>query len=270
MSNERQAQSELLYLLGQLLGPLESLSYDFADPADRRRALARYSADLPTFLEHFRSFTHPLGHAYQAEFRTGLTELSSLSKRGATCLNDLALFRETVASKAALLRDLICSIPVAGESEILQAHTPFSAYCFIRDLCTTASQRIVWVDRYFSSAVFYRYLRNISPSTTATLVTWPEAKYAKADWADFLEASRLFATERGPDKYVLLVKPDFHDRWLSCDERLYLLGGSGKDAGQTSDFTVSAMQPTAETLARFAAATTGAAEFFGRSHPKHP
>lgn len=270
MSNERQSQSELLYLLGQLLGPLEAQSSGSVDPAECRRALARYSADLRAFLERFRAFTHPSGHSYEGEYRSGLRELTRLSNFEVTSLDDLALFRETVASKAALLRKLISSIPVESESEILPAHSPFLAYCFFNDLCTTASERIVWVDRYFSSSVFYRYLRNTSSSITATLVTWPEAKYTKPQWADFLEGSRLFAAERGPDKYALFVKADFHDRWLSCDDRLYSLGGSIQDAGQTSDFTVSAMQPTAENVARFAAATASAMELFGAGHPKHP
>jgi hypothetical protein len=85
-----------------------------------------------------------------------------------------------------------------------------------------------------------------------------------------MEASRLFASERGSDKYNLLTKADFHDRWLKCDDRLYLLGGSGKDAGQLSDFSVSAMEQNAETTARFAAAIHGTQELFGVNSPNHP
>jgi hypothetical protein len=108
MTNKRQTQAELLYLLGQLLGPLEAHSSPSADVSNRRRALAQYSADFQAFLEHFRTFTHPAGHAYEAEYREGLRELAGLSKQGTTFANNTELFRGTVARVASTLRDLIC------------------------------------------------------------------------------------------------------------------------------------------------------------------
>lgn len=270
MTTQRQSQSELLYLLGQLLGPLESLSSDTVDPLRRRLALAQYAADVQVFVERLRLFTHPAGHAYTAEYRTGLRELMGLSKQGATFASNSGLYRETVTRTATVVREVICSVPATAESAILRANSPFSAYCFIRDLCETTFQHLVWVDRHLSSAVFYRYLRHVPPSTATVLVTWPESKYAKATWSELLDASRLFALERGPSKYTLLTKLDFHDRWFKSDASLYLLGGSGKDAGQSSDFSVSAMEASSETTARFAAATTGAAELFGAGNLSHP
>ncbi|MBX9629680.1 MAG: hypothetical protein K2X67_04085 [Burkholderiales bacterium] len=270
MSSARQTQSELLYLLGQLLGPLESPPSEVGDALLRRRALAQFSADLPTFIERLRSFTHPPGQAYTAEYRTVLRELSSLSKQGPTFTSNAELYRETVAQTAASVRDAICSVPTTAEARILHANSPFSAYCFIRDLCETTSQRLVWIDRHFSSAVFYRYLRHVPSTVAVTLLTWPEPKHQKANWLDFIEASRLFALERGSDKYTLLSKIDFHDRWLDCDNSLYLLGGSGKDAGQSSDFSVSPMEASTETTARFSATIKDAVELFGKTTSNHP
>jgi hypothetical protein len=232
--------------------------------------LAQFSADLPIFLERVRSFTHPPGYAFTAEYRTVLRELSSLSKQGVAFVGNASLYRTTVSQAAQASREAICAVPATTQAKILRANSPFSAYCFIRDLCETTSARLVWVDRYFSSAVFYRYLRHLPIDATTTLVTWPAAKYQKAGWSDFVEASRLFATERGSDKYTLVSKDHFHDRWLSCDGSLYLLGGSGKDAGQASDFSVSPMEASTETAARFAAATKDTIEIFGSSNPSHP
>ena len=51
----------------------------------------------------------------------------------------------------------------------------------------------------------------------------------KRPYDEFIDVSRSFSQERGPDKYRLLVEEAFHDRWLRCDEQLFHLGGSIKD-----------------------------------------
>lgn len=70
-----------------------------------------------------------------------------------------------------------------------------------------------------------------------TLVTWPSTKY-KGNWAQLMDVSRLYAQEH-PTKYRLMTHDDIHDRWFWCDSQIYLMGGSLKDAGIKSNFTLS-------------------------------
>ncbi len=63
-----------------------------------------------------------------------------------------------------------------------------------------------------------------------------------------LDVSRIFVTERGKDRYVVVAHPDFHDWWLHCDGQLYCLGGSVMDAALKSDFAIGKIDPTPKNL----------------------
>jgi hypothetical protein len=94
--------------------------------------------------------------------------------------------------------------------------------------------RIDIVDRYLDHSFFHRYLYGTVVSPKVTLLTVPQPAPGGRDagrYREFLDVSRLYAQERGPDKYTLLTLPpsDFHDRWLRRDDELFLLGGSPKD-----------------------------------------
>ena len=88
--------------------------------------------------------------------------------------------------------------------------------------------------------------------------------------ADFLAVSRLFAKERGPHAYRLVMHPKFHDRWLRCDGRICVLGGSVKDAAMKSDFTIGTLDPSASNMKKLDDTVAEAAELFGPSSTAHP
>ena len=151
------------------------------------------------------------------------------------------------------LLSLIQAVPISTERRIFDAETPFSCYCFIRNLCLLSSTRIDIVDRYLDHGFFHRYLYETVVSPKVTLVTLPQPALGSKDapcYKEFVDVSRLYAQEHGPDKYRLLtlLRSDFHDRWLRCDNELFLLGGSPKDLKQW--FTIGKVDPTSENMGK--------------------
>jgi hypothetical protein len=157
-------------------------------------------------------------------------------------------FEALLKEKSEAIRNGILAIHVPTDARILEAHTPFSTYCIVKDLCQTVAERLIWVDRYLDDSLFYRYLRDVPFNVEVILLTWPETKRKRnsKDFSEFVEASKLYAAERGPDNYKLIVHEEIHDRWLCCDEQIYVLGGSIKDASIKNYFTLSKVDPTEE------------------------
>jgi hypothetical protein len=95
-------------------------------------------------------------------------------------------------------------------------------------------------------------------------------KKDKQRWTEFLDVSRLYAHERGPDLYRLVVQPNLHDRWVTFDsKRIYGLGGSAKDAAIKDCFTLTTVEATDENLARTEQDTNSGTELFGPNTPTH-
>ncbi len=180
----------------------------------------------------------------------------------------LKLVREV----SARVTEILMSIPVPVDSAIYEAQTPFSTYCFVKDLCSTVKTRIVWLDRYFDQTVFHRFFTDTPRSVQVTLVTLPlSAAKGKADTqriAEFLNVSRIFASERGQAGYRLISNNQFHDRWLQCDQKLFTLGGSIKDLSKP--FTVSRIDFTPENEKHFDDAITSGVELYGLTQGQHP
>lgn len=174
---------------------------------------------------------------------------------------DLKRFRDTTI-------EAILTIPTDVDSQILEAHSPFQAYCRIKAFCETTGQRLVWADPYMGPGLFHRYLNGLPEQVEVALVT--KDRSSTTEYADFLDVSRLFAQERGSNKYRLVTEQGFHDRCLRCDDQLYHLGGSAKDAGRRSDFTITKMEPTAENFKQLDDLFNGGTELFGPTNPNHP
>ena len=119
----------------------------------------------------------------------------------------------------------------ASESEIFRAVSPFSTYCSLQDLCHTSIKRFFLVDGYLDDTIFYRYLRLLPDTVMVTLVTRPINIYQETVRTLLMDVSRLYAAER-PTMYHLMTHENVHDRYLWCDEVIYTLGGSLKDAGK--------------------------------------
>lgn len=171
------------------------------------------------------------------------------------------------------IRDAIATMPIAAPSSIIEAQSPFTAYVSIKALCERAVRQLVWVDRYLHANMFHRYLRDVPDDAAITLVTWPKSKQnssGKAAFDEFIDISRLFAKERGATGYRLLTMAGFHDRWLQCDDQLFQLGGSIKDAAVSSSYSISEIEPSEGNFAKLDGVIEGASELFGPSSLKHP
>lgn len=130
------------------------------------------------------------------------------------------------------------------------------------------------MDRYFDQTLFGRYLVDVPKSASVTLITYPESKCRgladRQRHADFMGISKLYAAERGPTGYRLVTDEGFHDRLLRCNDKLFALGGSIKDLGKDTSFTLAKLDSTAENIKRFDDAISTAVEVFGPRQPQHP
>ena len=263
-------QADLIFKLGQLLGPALKVeeSPDQYDSDESTRIMARLFADIPIFITGFQRFCYgEPGHKYQIQYQHGFSVMDYLGRP------KIPFDDEGRIQRAALtLQEIILSIPVPIDSTIHEARTPFSTYCFVKDLCSTVKQRIVWLDQYFDHTVFHRYFRDIASSVQITLVTSPAAGFSgRADVQrirEFMDISKTFALERGPQGYRLIENSNFHDRWLMSDDRLFVLGGSIKDLAKP--FTVSKLDSTPDSVKHFDEAILNGMEIFGPSQTVHP
>lgn len=253
--DRRQQQAELIFSLGKLFGPLIEMSENPSnfESWERVRTLARFSSNHPSFTQSVNLFlSSEPGHTYQIE----MTRFSPLINLMMSQIEREPEDNENLHSAVTIARDkmlkIILSIPIPSSAQILDAYTPFSTYCLIKDKCSTSAQNIIWVDRYFDSSLFYRYLRNIPENTFITIVTWPEEKFRgkkeKERYKELLDISALFAKERTNDKYQLVCNEKIHDRWLNIDKHIYNLGGSVKDASIKDYFTVSTIDYTKDNI----------------------
>lgn len=274
--DRKREQAELLVLLGRLFGPMLSYADNprTVSLADRARMFARFFADRPRFQQAFVDFTQSeSGHLYLIEQAEGVRQIGNLEYFLQPHWADPDAQVRVIREKYQAILDTIQSIPVAADSTILEASSPFAAYCFLHDRSATVKRRIDWVDRYLDASLFHRFLRDTPPDAVVTLITWPEEKLSsnkdKSRYNAFIDVSRLFAAERGVDHYCLVTHDKIHDRWLRCDDDLYSLGGSAKDAGQSTDFTVSRVDSSVANMKQVDDLVATGKQLFGPSQSNH-
>lgn len=248
----RQKQ-DFLVKLGMLLGPLQRLIEHPTDFNEREKAetLARYFAEWHTLINQFDGFCNGQpGYSYRIEFMRFFKALNDLE----TSLINGVQLEKILPDCWARAQTAIESVPVPQTSEILEAGSPFKAYCKLRDLCESeAKKSLIWIDPYFDANVFYRYLSGIRENVPVILVTQepPSNKRDKYRWEAFLDVSSLYAQEHGKDNFRLLIQPNLHDRWVVFDNKLiYALGGSAKDAAARDYFTITNVETTENNLER--------------------
>ncbi len=275
MSSDRLRQkSELHFKLGRLFGPLlELIEYhDRYDEQQKAEILARYFAEFQSLMVEFEAFCRGQpGHDYAIQsikFVNALVSVRSGLVRGES-------LPDTVRPGLAIAQAAIDAIPVPRTSIILEAGSPFTAYCKLRELSEVdATKAITWLDPYMGASIFHRYISGVRPAVPVTLVTCEPGinanKRDKQRWTEFLDTSRLYAGERGPALYRLVVQPQLHDRWVVFDEkRIYGLGGSVKDAGAKDYFTISGVEASPENLRRIQDHIDTGIEWFGPSANVH-
>lgn len=249
--NRKKIQSELIFKLGLVFSPLQDIvsDPDSHDADSRARLGAKFFADLPKLESEFLAFTgSEPGHNYRREWRRLHGEFHTLASGVEGCLDNPQSLSALLGEKAERIVNEILSIPVTAEVGILEAQTPFSTYCLVKSLCQTVSKRLIWVDRYFHASLFHRYLEDVPTNVDISLLTWPNTKRQgnknAREFAEFMDVAKLFAAEREPTKFRIVAHSDIHDRWLCCDSQIYQLGGSIKDIGKSSHFTLSKVPST--------------------------
>lgn len=269
--NRQEEKSNLIYQLGLLLCPLEDMAKhpEQYDQDVRTRAIARFQADCQEFIRAVASFINgEPGHSYQAQWESILDTRNTLSHWLRMDYEPEALPDVLEEHRNAILTQ-IAAIPASAETESLEAHSLFSAYWKIKDLCQTATEILVFVDRYLDASIFYRYLRDLSPQVSVTLLTWPLEKRDSQVSAELRDVSRMYAAERGPEKYRLVVDDSIHDRWLRCDDQMFQLGSSFKDAGATRYSTLSRLGSPEENLQELNRLLTTGTELYGQTQSEH-
>jgi hypothetical protein len=270
--NRKKQQQELIYKLGLLLSPLQDIGNhpERYDAHSRARVAARFSAEAPKFEMELREFcVGEPGHVYQGEMRKLTSALGSFQRNMEAMLDRPESLSSLLQKTSEKIIGGILAIPVHAKAQIFEAYTPFSTYCAIKDLCQAVSEELTLVDRYLDACIFYRYLRDVPTRVKVRLITWPDTKRSPSDFSEFMDASRLYAAERSHDNYRLVVHEDFHDRWLCCDNQIYSLGGSFKDAGQRSDFTLTKVDPSEENLKKINQLLRTGTELFGPTQHVH-
>ncbi|MCC6797278.1 MAG: hypothetical protein IT366_19330 [Candidatus Hydrogenedentes bacterium] len=273
---DRLRQKHDLYIkLGALFGPLLSMVKNLGayDEQEKAQVHARYCAEFRKLSDEFLNFAKgEKDHDYLLQ-----TQLFQVA------LNQMAYETiEKVSTEAVILkymnsaRSAIDMIPVPRTSVILEAGSPFTAYTKLVALCETdALTTLRWLDPYFDSSIFHRYLSNVRANAAITLVTCePIASCSTRDkirWKQFLAVSELFASERGPELYRLVLNTSLHDRWIVFDEkRIYALGGSAKDAADKKYFTISSVEASQANLQTIKTLVENGTELFGPTNSNHP
>lgn len=253
MMNRLQEKYGLFSKLGALFGPLQRLVEhpEQYNEQERAQTIARFCNECQTLVQEFRTFSlgQP-GHDYVIQYSHFINSTHSVMN-GLTEGKELKDLVSVAFSKAQAAID---SIPVPSTSIILEAGSPFTAYCRLRELCEIdATTSLVWIDPYFDESIFHRYLSGVRAQAVVTLVTCEPNSHAsdrdKRRWTEFLDISRLYAQERGNIAYRLILQTSLHDRWVVFDEkRMYSLGGSAKDAGNRDYFTITSIESNSTNL----------------------
>ncbi len=269
-------QAQLISELGMLCGPLLKIAEnkEVYEKDERVRAVARFFDEKDKFMRSFSLFaSSESGHKYfpqEVQLTIATNKVQTLAIKSP---DDEDAFFIALQKFHPEVLNIILSIPVTTESTIHQAQTPFSTYCFVKDLCSTAKKEIVWLDRYFDFKVFHRFFAEVNPNVLITLVTYPETKLTSARDKDryttFMDISRLFAQERGTKGYRLLVHEKFHDRLLRCDNAMFALGGSIKDLDQGITFTITKLDVTSENKKECDYPVQNGEEIYGTNHSIH-
>lgn len=270
MTSRKEQQAELLIKFGDLIAPMEELvNYpDQQNEQTRAKASAKFAHDRESFQRLLNAFTQgEPGHNYTVESSHITKRLNGFTNQMVSYRDDTEKLRDQLLGLRNTVIINILAIPCELNSEVLEAGSPFTAFVKIRSICETASEQLVFVDPYMGQGTVRRYFHGIPEQVTLTVIT---KQRSGDEFRDFLDVSKLFADERGPSRYCLMYHPDLHDRYLKCDESVYHLGGSLKDAGRKSGYTVSKITVASDGETEVLKLLGESTEQFGPNRSNHP
>jgi hypothetical protein len=262
-------QAEFIYKIGLWLRPVLDViekPTEF-DEREKRRRRAQFAKDQQQLHNSLHEFCYKeLGVSSTTEWSDIGGALGTINSHVQNfLLSDLPRLAAALDDYRRKLVSAIAAVPVSTGATTFAADTPFSTFCTLKSMMVKASKELTYVDRYVDESLFYRYLADVPTHAMVTVVTNPAAAAKPA----FLDVSRLYAKER-PTTYRLLEESRFHDRIAKIDDTWLLLGGSIKDAGHKSPYTVAVEQADAAKLQHLLDIINSAKELFGPSNPVHP
>lgn len=270
MTSRKEQQADLLIQFGALIAPLEELvTYPDKQTAQTRsKASAKFTHDRGIFQQSLENFARgEPGHQYKVEKQEISSALNAFT-------GTMTSFRDDtlqLAKKLQHVRDVttrnILAIPCGLDAPVLEAGSPFAAFVKLRSICETANTHLFFVDPYMGQGPVRRYFHGIPDHVSVNVIT---KRRTGQEFADFIDVSELFSHQRGPSLYRLMYHPGFHDRYLQCDNSVYHLGGSLKDAGRKSDYAITQVQAEPDNDAAIQALVQASTEVFGPSNPNHP
>jgi hypothetical protein len=271
MRTRKETQAEILILLGELISPLEDLVRypDQQTSQSRAKASAKFAHDRQSFLNRLNDFAKgEPGHDYHVEN-------SVITGRMNRFLNQLEGFRDDTDALKEELSDLkkvvtsrLLAIPCEIEGDVVNANSPFSCFIKIRSIIETAQSEVVIIDPYMSGSVIRRYMSAVDSNARVTVVT--KRRAGGMEFGEFIDISKLYASERGPQKYRLMYHSDLHDRYLQCDNAVYTFGGSFKDAANKSRFTITTVKSKTDGKDEIKNIIQQSIEQYGQSNNQHP
>lgn len=246
-------RDELLMKFGMLIRPISDLLDGSLPGTAIRHVRARFRAEYPAFMQDVIQVCRP---SEQLRYDQELNAI----KRKAWQLDEV--MQELVSGQlpesltgtfdeiVAVTSDLIREIPADDPSSILPPASPFRAYKIIRALCAGARARLELFDPWADGDTLIRYLSEVSPTVTVRLLTTSKALRGGqgVQGMRLSSISALLQVERG-DLYALLINETLHDRHLRVDDEVFHLGGSVKDAGRRSPYTITKMEVDASMAA---------------------
>ena len=270
MTSRKEKQAALLIQFGELVAPMKELvNYpDQQTPQTQAKASAKFIHDCDSFKHLLNDFTRgEPGHDYRVENSQVSVHLIRFTNHMVSFRDDTEKLRDELTKLRETVVASILSIPCELDSEVLEAGSPFSAFMKIRSICETANRELIFVDPYMGQGTVRRYFHGIREQVTVRVIT---KRRGGDEFHDFLDVSKLYSDERGQSKYCLMYHPDLHDRYLKCDDTVYHLGGSLKDAGRKSGYTVSKIRVASDGAEQVLKLLGESTEQFGPSEPSHP
>jgi len=172
--NRREQQADVIYKLGQLLRPLQDVvdAPDSHNSQMRASACAKFTHDADVFLGelHRLTISQP-GHSYSIEYDKVVKARNHLRNDLASSRDDDSKLAAALARCRGTMMAAILDIPTEAASEVLEAHSPFQAYCKLKAFCETTHQQLVWADPYTGPGLFHRYLKGLPDSVVLALIT---------------------------------------------------------------------------------------------------
>lgn len=271
MISRKEQQAELLISFGELIAPLEELVIhpDEQTEKTRSKACAKYTNDRPRFYETLNKFCKgEKGHNYSVESSAITQTLNGFTNQLFKLREDTEQLKNRLQEIRNIVKKNILSIPCELDTEIFEANSPFTVYIKLRSIVECANTQLTFIDPYISAGLIRRYFHYIPNNINITVIT--KCRTGGTEFNDFIDLSSLFANERGFSKYRLMYHPDPHDRLLKCDDDVYHLGGSIKDAGYKSKYTITKMQSITDGQDKINTYISESSEQFGPSHKNHP